>query len=62
LDSKASVAAAQVVQEHLAIQGGDDTAEAALKRAGSAMTWAILAFLLSLGAIGAIVAGILGLL
>jgi len=62
LDSKASSAATRAVQDHLAAQASDDTAASALKRAGSAMTWAILAFLLSLGAIGAIVAGMMGLL
>ena len=62
LDSKASSAATNAVQKHLAAQGSDDTAANALKRAGSAMTWAILAILLSLGAIGIIVAGIMGLI
>lgn len=62
LDSKASSAATSAVQKHLAEQGSDDTAANALKRASSAMTWAILAILLSLGAIGIIVAGIMGLI
>ena len=62
LEAKAREAASRSVQERLAAQGSDDTAAAALKRAGSAMSWAILALLISLGAIGIIVASFMGLI
>ena len=62
LEAKASDAASRIVQERLAAQASDETATVALKRAGSAMSWAILALLIALGAIGIMVAGLMGLL
>lgn len=62
LEAKVRDLAHRIVQEQLAAQASDEAAAAAQKKASSAMSMAVLALLIALGAAGFIVAGILGLI